>query len=117
MGMVDKARTEARRVLAALKPAIEAGEPIIGLEPSCLLSMRDEFYGLGLGEDIGRLNKNLYLFEEFLAREAQRGLTLPLKRGASLQSPCPRPLPPKSVRRDEVHAKNPRAGSGASSSN
>jgi Fe-S oxidoreductase len=83
MGMVDKARAEARRVLAALKPAIEAGEPIIGLEPSCLLSMRDEFYGLGLGEDIGRLNKNLYLFEEFIARESQRGKKLPLRGGGA----------------------------------
>jgi glycerol-3-phosphate dehydrogenase subunit C len=79
MGMVGKARAEAQRVLAALRPAIEAGEPIIGLEPSCLLSMRDEFYSLGLGEEIGKLGKNLYLFEEFLAREAQRGgLKLPL---------------------------------------
>ncbi len=79
MGMVGKARAEAKRVLAALAPAIAAGTPIIGLEPSCLLSMRDEFFSLGLGAEVGALGKNLYLFEEFLAREAQRGLTLPLK--------------------------------------
>jgi Fe-S oxidoreductase len=79
MGMVSKARAEAERVLAALGPAIAAGTPIVGLEPSCLLSMRDEFFSLGLGAEIGALGKNLYLFEEFLAREAQRGLRLPLK--------------------------------------
>lgn len=79
MGMVTKARAEALRVLKALKPAVEAGEPIIGLEPSCLLSMRDEFFSLGLGEEIGKFGKTLYLFEEFLAREAQRGLKLPLE--------------------------------------
>ncbi|HUO53103.1 MAG TPA: 4Fe-4S dicluster domain-containing protein [Rhodoblastus sp.] len=79
MGMVPKARAEAKRVLAALQPAIAAGAPIVGLEPSCLLSMRDEFFSLGLGEEIGKLGKNLYLFEEFVAREAQRGLKLPLK--------------------------------------
>jgi Fe-S oxidoreductase len=79
MGMVGKARAEAKRVLAALQPAIAAGTPIVGLEPSCLLSMRDEFFSLGLGEEIGKLGKNLYLFEEFLAREALRGLKLPLK--------------------------------------
>ena len=79
MGMVGKARAEARRVLASLQPAIAAGTPIVGLEPSCLLSMRDEFFSLGLGAEIGALGKNLYLFEEFLARESLRGLKLPLK--------------------------------------
>lgn len=78
-GQVDKARVEARRVLAALRPALAAGTPIIGLEPSCTLSMRDEFYSLGLGEEVGRLGKQIFLFEEFLAREANRGLTLNLK--------------------------------------
>jgi Fe-S oxidoreductase len=79
MGMVGKARAEAKRVLAALQPAIAAGTPIVGLEPSCLLSMRDEFFSLGLGAEIGALGKNLYMFEEFIAREAPRGLKLPLK--------------------------------------
>ncbi|WP_294536123.1 4Fe-4S dicluster domain-containing protein [uncultured Rhodoblastus sp.] len=83
MGMVGQARAEAKRVLAALGPAIAAGTPIVGLEPSCLLSMRDEFFSLGLGAEVGAMGKNLYLFEEFLAREAQRGLKLPLEaRGA-----------------------------------
>ncbi len=83
MGMVTKARAEAQRLLKALAPAIAKGLPIIGLEPSCLLSMRDEFYSLGFGAEIGALGKNLYLFEEFLSREAQRkGLTLPLKKRA-----------------------------------
>ncbi|MCI4680209.1 (Fe-S)-binding protein [Rhodoblastus acidophilus] len=85
MGMVSKARAEAQRVLAALKPAVAAGEAIVGLEPSCLLSMRDEFYSLGLGEEIGKLGKNLYLFEEFIAREAQRGLKLPLETPAGVK--------------------------------
>jgi hypothetical protein len=79
MGMVGKARAEAKRVVAALGPAIAAGTPIVGLEPSCLLSMRDELYSLGLGPEIGALGKNLYLFEEFIAREALRGLQLPLR--------------------------------------
>lgn len=78
-GQVEKARAEARRVLAALAPALVAGTPIIGLEPSCLLSMRDEFYSLGLGAEVARLGKQIFLLEEFLARESHRGLTLPLK--------------------------------------
>lgn len=79
-GMVEKARFEARRVLAAFQDAIAAKTPIIGLEPSCLLSLRDELYSLGLGPQVGDLGKQIYLFEEFLAREHQNnGLRLDLK--------------------------------------
>ncbi|HVI51467.1 MAG TPA: 4Fe-4S dicluster domain-containing protein [Candidatus Sulfotelmatobacter sp.] len=78
-GMVPQARREAERVLAALRPALKAGTPVVGLEPSCLLALRDEFYSLGLGAEIGQLGKQAFLFEEFIAREAVRGRTLPLK--------------------------------------
>ncbi|MFG1419723.1 (Fe-S)-binding protein [Xanthobacter sp. V0B-10] len=79
-GMVEKARGEAKRVLAAFREEIAAKTPIIGLEPSCLLSLRDELYSLGLGPEVGNLGKQLYLLEEFLSREHQnRGLRLELK--------------------------------------
>ncbi|QGM98461.1 (Fe-S)-binding protein [Methylocystis parvus] len=79
-GMVEKARFEARRVLAAFQDAIAAKTPIVGLEPSCLLSLRDELYSLGLGPEVGDLGKQLYLFEEFLVREHQNnGLRLDLR--------------------------------------
>ena len=78
-GMVEEARVEARRVMAALAPALAAGTPIVGLEPSCLLALRDEFYSLGLGPEVGQLSKQAFLFEEFLMREGNKGLTLDLK--------------------------------------
>jgi Fe-S oxidoreductase len=78
-GLVEEARREGRRVLTALRPAMAAKTPIIGLEPSCLLSLRDELYCLGLGAEVGELGKQLFLFEEFLVREQARGLVLPLK--------------------------------------
>ncbi|MFG1478228.1 (Fe-S)-binding protein [Xanthobacter sp. V4C-4] len=79
-GMVEKARGEATRVLAAFRDEIAAKTPIIGLEPSCLLSLRDELYSLGLGPEVGDLGKQLYLLEEFLAREHQnKGLRLQLQ--------------------------------------
>lgn len=79
-GMVERARGEAKRVLAAFRDEIAAQTPIIGLEPSCLLSLRDELYSLGLGQEVGDLGKQLYLLEEFLAREYQNnGLRLELK--------------------------------------
>jgi Fe-S oxidoreductase len=78
-GLVDEAREEGRRVMAALAPALAAGMPIVGLEPSCLLALRDEFYSLALGPEVGQLSKQVFLFEEFLLREGNKGLKLPLK--------------------------------------
>lgn len=78
-GLVDQARIEARRTLAALTPVLAAGVPIVGLEPSCLLALRDEFYCLGLGPEVAPLAKRAWLFEEFLLHEYNKGLRLPLK--------------------------------------
>jgi Fe-S oxidoreductase len=78
-GLVDEARVEARRVVAALAPHVARGAAIVGLEPSCLLSLRDEFLVLGLGEAAQRLAGRAFLIEEFLAREQRAGrLRLPL---------------------------------------
>jgi len=78
-GMVEAAKVEGRRVMAALAPALAAGTPIVGLEPSCLLALRDEFYSLSLGPEVGQLSKQAFLFEEFLMREGNKGLKLDLK--------------------------------------
>jgi FAD/FMN-containing dehydrogenase/Fe-S oxidoreductase len=79
-GLVDEARQEARRTIEALLPFVERGVPVIGLEPSCLLTMRDEFLAYGLGKAAEKLAANALLFEEFLAREAKAGeLKLKLK--------------------------------------
>ena len=69
LGQVAQARQEALRLHAALQPACAAGIPIIGLEPSCILSLRDDHLKLGLGEGAERLAKQVYLLEEFIARE------------------------------------------------
>lgn len=68
-GMIEEARAEAARTLAALLPHAAAGRPIIGLEPSCLLTMRDDWKSLGLGQAVADLSPHLSLFEQFLARE------------------------------------------------
>ena len=78
-GLVDDARREARRVVAALAPHVARGATIIGLEPSCLLTLRDEFLVMGLGDAAQQLAGNAMLIEEFLAREHAAGrLHLPL---------------------------------------
>ena len=72
VGMVDKAREEAHRTLAMLRGTA----PVIGLEPSCLLTMRDEFRALLPGEEADALADRALLLSEFLAREQP---ALPLK--------------------------------------
>jgi FAD/FMN-containing dehydrogenase/Fe-S oxidoreductase len=77
-GLVDEARAEAKRVLGALAPWLARRVPIIGLEPSCLFTLRDEYGVLLQGTEA--LAKNSFLFEEFLANESGAGrLKLKLK--------------------------------------
>ena len=80
VGMVDEARFEAQRVLEAVKPYVERGVPIIGLEPSCLLTLRDEFKSMIPGAETDALSERAMLLEEFLAQQHQAGnLQLNLK--------------------------------------
>ncbi|MDB5917002.1 MAG: FAD-binding oxidoreductase [Massilia sp.] len=72
-GLVDQAKTEARRVIEAMRPYVPRGVPVVGLEPSCLLTLRDEFLVIGLGVDADALGAQALLFEEFLAREHAAG--------------------------------------------
>jgi FAD/FMN-containing dehydrogenase/Fe-S oxidoreductase len=72
-GLVDEARAEARRVLDAIRPFVARGVPIIGLEPSCLLSLKDEFLAMLAGEETRRAAAHAYLFEDFLTREVDAG--------------------------------------------
>jgi len=79
-GLVDEARTEVRRTFDMLRPFVEAGTPIVGLEPSCLLTFRDESLSLLPGSIAKEFADNSFLLEEFLAREDAAGrLALPLK--------------------------------------
>ena len=79
VGKVDEARREAEAALNALAPFVERGLPIVGLEPSCILTFRDEIPAL-VKTDLARLVADrAMLFEEFLVREAKTGrLALPL---------------------------------------
>jgi FAD/FMN-containing dehydrogenase/Fe-S oxidoreductase len=70
VGLVDEAKREARKLLNALAPYAERAIPVVGLEPSCLLSLRDEFPVLLPGAD--KLAKSALLLDEFLARNPGR---------------------------------------------
>ena len=72
-GLVDEARAEAQRTVEALAHFVERGVAIVGLEPSCLLGMRDEFLSYRLGDAAERLARHALMFEEFLVRENASG--------------------------------------------
>jgi Fe-S oxidoreductase len=73
-GRVDDARAEARRTLAALRPWLERGVPVLGLEPSCLFTFRDEYAALLPGDALAeRLAECAKLADEYLAAEIGAG--------------------------------------------
>jgi Fe-S oxidoreductase len=81
VGKVDEARVEGQRTLAALEPFVSRGVPVVGLEPSCLLSFRDEIPAIVKSESARQLAAQAMTFEEFLVRETkERRLSLPLKK-------------------------------------
>jgi len=86
VGLVEEAKVEARRVLESLGPWAARGIPIIGLEPSCLLGLRDEYGVLLPGTE--DLAKNAFLLEEFLAREPGKLKFKEMKREVLLHGHC-----------------------------
>jgi FAD/FMN-containing dehydrogenase/Fe-S oxidoreductase len=72
-GLVDEARREAKRMLAALAPHVAAGTPIVGLEPSCLLTLRDELPAILPGTPTKALAERAQLLEEFVDSERMAG--------------------------------------------
>jgi len=79
-GLVDEAKAEARRTIDALLPFARRGVAIVGLEPSCLLGMRDEFLDYRFGEDAALIARQALMLEEFLVREREAGrLSLALR--------------------------------------
>ena len=92
-GLVEQARVEAQGMLTALGPWVERGVPVVGLEPSCLLTLRDELPAMLPGTPTERLAAAALLFEEFVDREAAAGrFALPLhslpQRRALLHGHC-----------------------------
>jgi Fe-S oxidoreductase len=85
-GMVDKAKAKLSALLDEVLPLARAGVNVVGLEPSCLLTLRDEALSLGLGEAAKMVAPYALLLEEFLAREAKAG------RFALSFKPAPAPI-------------------------
>ncbi len=87
-GMVEAAKQEADRLLASIEPYLERQIPVVGLEPSCVLGMRDEIPGLVRNDLAEMLAQNSYLFEEFLHKENPELNLKPLNRVALIHGHC-----------------------------
>ena len=72
-GLVDQARAKMSELIAHVAPFAKAGIAIVGLEPSCLLTLRDEALTMDLGDDAVVVSKHALMLEEFLLREANAG--------------------------------------------
>ena len=80
-GLVDEARDELRRLVGAALPYARRGIPLLGVEPSCLLTLRDEARAVLPGPDTEAVAARALLLEEFLAAEQAAGrLRLALRR-------------------------------------
>jgi FAD/FMN-containing dehydrogenase/Fe-S oxidoreductase len=82
-GLVDEARENARRNLDLLYPLLERGLPLVGLEPSCILTLRDDYRKL-LPDDgrVEKLAEATRLFEEALLELVGDEAELPLQDGS-----------------------------------
>jgi len=70
-GMLERAKLRLREVMDALDPFVAVGIPIVGLEPSCILTFRDELPSLFPDDPRAQaLASNSFLLDEFLARDA-----------------------------------------------
>ncbi|WP_316183853.1 MULTISPECIES: FAD-binding and (Fe-S)-binding domain-containing protein [unclassified Bradyrhizobium] len=95
-GLVDEAQSELQRLVETYAPFASRGVPIISLEPSCLLTLRDELLSLRNDATAKTIGAHALLLEEFLAREAESGrLALPLA-----------PLPGKALLHGHCHQKS-----------
>lgn len=75
-GMLDEAKSLAENNVSSLQSVINADTPLIGIEPSAILSFRDEYPSLvndSLKPDAIELSKHVYLFEEWFHAEIKNG--------------------------------------------
>jgi len=75
-GMLDEAKTLAEQNIQVFSEVIDKDAPLVGIEPSAILTFRDEFIGLTRGDiqaKAKRLSKFVFTIEEYLAKELEKG--------------------------------------------
>ena len=87
-GLIEEAKLEINRLLTAVESYLKQGTPIVGLEPSCLLGLRDEIPLLVRSDVSESLAQNSFLFEEFLEKENPDLKLKPIDRVALIHGHC-----------------------------
>jgi FAD/FMN-containing dehydrogenase/Fe-S oxidoreductase len=88
-GMLKTAMKLLRQVQDTLRTEIEAGTPVVGLEPSCVAVFRDELINpFPMDEDAKRLAGNTFILSEFLEKKAPHFRPPKLRRKAIVQKHC-----------------------------
>jgi FAD/FMN-containing dehydrogenase/Fe-S oxidoreductase len=88
-GMLNTARRWVRQILHELKNEIEAGTPLVGLEPSCTAVFRDELVELfPQDQNARRLSKQAFTLSEFLHKYAPEYVLPKLQRQAVVHGHC-----------------------------
>ena len=98
-GLVDEARAELDRLVAAFAPFAARGVPIVGLEPSCLLTLRDELLSLRTDDDAKARQRACAAVRGIPGARGRGRPAAAAARHRRRQSHRPRPLPPEILRR------------------
>ena len=99
VGQIAEAKREMERTLSALAPYVARGVPVIGLEPSCLFTFRDEMPALIKNETVDKLAGQRAAAGGIPGARAGRRPAQSAARSLETQSAAARPLPPEGVRR------------------
>ena len=79
-GMLDGAKRNAVTNVESVLPYVEQGAKLVGLEPSCILSFRDDYVDLLGGDNARRVSENTMLIEEFVVHaQANDGADAPIQ--------------------------------------
>jgi Fe-S oxidoreductase len=76
-GLLRKAQKIANKNISIFHPLITDESPLVGIEPSAILTFRDEYIDLADDEQLEnarKLSKNVFLIDEFISREADKGI-------------------------------------------
>ena len=88
-GFLDMAKEYLRRILRNLEPNINAGVPVVVLEPSCASVFRDELHGLFPNDPLAKkLREQTFLLSEFLEKKVPHWQSPSLSRDALVQGHC-----------------------------
>ena len=71
-GLINHAKKEVLNILETYRPYLKNGISVVGLEPSCILSFRDEIPNMVKNKETDYLKNNSYTFEELLSKHSEK---------------------------------------------